>query len=36
MWLHLLQLNSNITPLELLAIMIAALCHDLDHPGENH
>ncbi|CAI8021729.1 High affinity cAMP-specific 3',5'-cyclic phosphodiesterase 7A [Geodia barretti] len=29
------KLNSNITPLELLAIMIAALCHDLDHPGVN-
>ena len=28
-----MQLYDQITPLELLAILIAALCHDLDHPG---
>ena len=29
-----LQLYSHVTPLELLSILIAALCHDLDHPGK--
>ena len=29
-----LQLYRHMTPLELLALFIAALCHDLDHPGE--
>ena len=34
MYFSRLQLYSQITPLELLALIIAALCHDLDHPGE--
>lgn len=31
-----LQLYRHTTPLELLALFIAALCHDLDHPGQLH
>lgn len=31
-----LQLYKHTTPLELLALFIAALCHDLDHPGQLH
>lgn len=32
--LFMVQLYRHTTPLELLALFIAALCHDLDHPGQ--
>jgi hypothetical protein len=28
--------RARMTPVEKLSLMIAALCHDLDHPGEAH
>lgn len=30
-----LSLQQHITQLELLAVLVAAMCHDLDHPGVN-
>ena len=30
-----LSLQQHITKLELLAVLVAAMCHDLDHPGVN-
>ena len=29
------QIYQHLTPLEKLAALIAAVCHDLDHPGVN-
>lgn len=34
LFLFMLQLYAHLTPLEICATLIAALCHDLDHPGE--
>lgn len=30
-----LQIHDNMTPLEMFAALVAAVCHDLDHPGVN-
>lgn len=29
------QIREHMTPLEALAALVAAVCHDLDHPGVN-
>lgn len=30
-----MQMRSNLTPLEIVGSLIAAMAHDLDHPGVN-
>ncbi|XP_028824038.1 high affinity cGMP-specific 3',5'-cyclic phosphodiesterase 9A [Denticeps clupeoides] len=34
--IHLCSLQEKFTPLEILILMTAAVCHDLDHPGYNN
>ena len=33
-FISLTQRHTSMTPLEKLAVMVAAICHDMDHPGE--
>ena len=35
-FIRLLGPRAKMTPAEKLALMVAALCHDMDHPGVPH